>query len=51
MGFSPEAGEMLYLLLRLPGAASHALEQGSLGHRKFPWYEIELEPMPGEGSK
>jgi citrate synthase len=43
LGFSPEAGEMLYLLLRLPGAAAHALEQASFGRKRFPWYEIELE--------
>jgi citrate synthase len=43
LGFSPEAGEMLFLLLRLPGAAAHALEQAGLGHKQFPWYEIELE--------
>lgn len=44
LGFSPQAGEILYLLLRLPGAAAHALEQGGFGHKRFPWYEIELEP-------
>jgi citrate synthase len=43
LGFSPEAAEMLYLLLRLPGAAAHALEQGGFGHKRFPWYEIDLE--------
>ena len=43
LGLSPEAAEMLYLLLRLPGAAAHALEQGGFGHKRFPWYEIDLE--------
>jgi citrate synthase len=43
LGMSPEAGEMLFLLLRLPGAAAHALEQGRLGHKRFPFYELELE--------
>jgi citrate synthase len=43
LGMTPEAGEMLYLLLRLPGAAAHALEQARFGHRCFPWYEIDLE--------
>jgi citrate synthase len=33
-----EQGEMLYLLLRLPGAAVHALEQQSLGIRNFPFF-------------
>jgi citrate synthase len=40
----PEEGEMLFLLLRLPGAAAHALEQRRTGHKRFPFYEIELEP-------
>ncbi|MEP7049003.1 MAG: citryl-CoA lyase [Pseudomonadota bacterium] len=39
----PEEGEMLFLLLRLPGAAAHALEQRASGHKKFPFYELELE--------
>lgn len=30
--------EMLYLLLRLPGAAVHALEQETYGWRKFPFF-------------
>ena len=34
----PEQGEMLYLLLRLPGAAVHALEQEKLGWRKYPFF-------------
>jgi citrate synthase len=44
LGFSPDQAEMLHLLLRLPGAAVHALEQGQLGHKKFPFYEIEFAP-------
>ncbi len=43
LGFTPEQGEMLYLLLRLPGAAAHALEQRQLGHKKFPFFAIELQ--------
>lgn len=43
----PEEGEMLFLLLRLPGAAAHALEQGSRGHKRFPFYDIELEGAVG----
>jgi citrate synthase len=46
LDFLPQAGEMLYLLLRLPGAAAHALEQGDFGHKRFPWYEIDLEASP-----
>jgi len=43
LGFSPEQGEMLHLLLRLPGAAAHALEQRGYGHKKFPFFAVELE--------
>ncbi|MBI5890560.1 MAG: citryl-CoA lyase [Nitrosomonadales bacterium] len=46
LGFSPEQGEMLHLLLRLPGAAAHALEQRPLGYKKFPFGSIELESEP-----
>ncbi len=45
-GFAPPAGEMLYLLLRLPGAAAHALEQEPLGYRRFPFPPIVLEDDP-----
>jgi citrate synthase len=38
----PEQGEMLFLLLRLPGAAAHALEQRDGGHKHFPFYELEM---------
>ena len=44
--FSAEQAEVLYLILRLPGAAAHALEQMDLGHKKFPFYEIEFETKP-----
>jgi citrate synthase len=43
LGMLPEQGEMLFLLLRLPGAAAHALEQRRSGHKHFPFYELELE--------
>jgi citrate synthase len=46
LGFEPEEGEMLFLLLRLPGAAAHALEQRGC-HRRFPFYRIELEAQGG----
>jgi len=42
LGFDPAEGEALHLILRLPGAAAHALEQQARGHRKFPFFEIEL---------
>lgn len=38
LGFSPSEGEMLYLILRLPGAAVHSLEQAGYGFRHFPFY-------------
>lgn len=46
LGFTPDEGEMLYLLLRLPGAAAHALEQRRLGYKQFPFFSIELEQQP-----
>ncbi|MDT4330134.1 citryl-CoA lyase [Methylomonas sp. MED-D] len=48
LGFDPEQSEMLYLLLRLPGAAAHALEQRPLGYKKFPFGVVELETPPVE---
>lgn len=46
LGFSPEQGEMLHLLLRLPGAAAHALEQREVGHKNFPFFALELQNDP-----
>jgi citrate synthase len=46
LGFAPEQGEMIHLLLRLPGAAAHALEQRPLGYKKFPFGTVELESGP-----
>jgi citrate synthase len=43
LGCTPEQGEMLHLLLRLPGAAAHALEQRPLGYKQFPFGTVELE--------
>jgi len=45
LGFNDEQGEMLYLMLRLPGAAIHGLEQKQMGWRKFPFYVDGLEIM------
>ncbi|WP_334186411.1 citryl-CoA lyase [Noviherbaspirillum sp.] len=44
--FSPGEGEMLTLLLRLPGAAAHALEQGRQGFRNFPFFALDIENDP-----
>jgi citrate synthase len=45
---TPDQGEMLFLLLRLPGAAAHALEQQQVGWRHFPFFAdgLELEDDP-----
>ena len=48
LGFTPEEGEMLYLLLRLPGAAAHALEQSRYGYKQFPFYAVELSDDPAD---
>lgn len=52
LGFSAAEGEMLFLLLRLPGAAAHALEQQGYGFKRFPFYPVELvdggAPREGE---
>lgn len=47
LGCTPVQGEMLHLLLRLPGAAVHALEQKDYGYKNFPFFRIELENDPG----
>lgn len=46
MGFNARQGEMLFLLLRLPGAAAHALEQADYGFKHFPYPDIELLDDP-----
>lgn len=38
LGLNAAQGEMLCLLLRLPGAAVHALEQQEYGFRRFPFF-------------
>ncbi len=45
LGLRPEHGEMLYLLLRLPGAAVHALEQEETGYRNYPFHRDGVELM------
>jgi citrate synthase len=47
LGFTPEQAEMIHLLLRLPGAAAHALEQREVGYKNFPFFALELldDPM------
>jgi citrate synthase len=49
LGLTPIQGEMLFLLLRLPGAAVHALEQQENGWRRFPFFReaVHLADDPG----
>ena len=51
LGFDPEAGEMLFLLLRLPGAAAHALEQRAHSYRDFPFGAVELQDDPRDAER
>lgn len=47
LGLTPEQGEMVHLLLRLPGAAAHALEQRAHGYKTFPFGDIVVESAEG----
>lgn len=53
LGLTAEQGEMLFLLLRLPGAAVHALEQKQYGWRKYPFFAdgLILQDDPGPSQK
>ena len=51
LGFDPAAGEMLTLMLRLPGAAAHALEQQRQGFRQFPFFSLDLQNDPRHDMK
>lgn len=49
LGLSPDQGEALFLLLRLPGALAHGMEQSGHRHKQFPFFtldEIAMEPPP-----
>lgn len=46
LGFDSAQGEMLYLLLRLPGSAAHALEQSHHGFKRFPYPPMDLQDDP-----
>ncbi len=43
LGFEPSQAEMLFMLLRLPGAAAHALEQHETGWKDFPFFSDGLQ--------
>lgn len=49
LGFTPAQAEFIYLILRLPGAAAHALEQHEIGFRHFPFFQnaVHLTDDPG----
>ena len=51
LGLDEDQGSMMFLFLRLPGAAVHALEQKKMGWKKFPFYgpAIELEESADPG--
>ena len=52
LDFTSQQGEMLYLLLRLPGASVHALEQKSYGVQKYPFFinGLKITNDPGNNS-
>ena len=43
LDFTADQAEMMYLLMRLPGAAVHALEQKQLGWKKYPFFGAALK--------
>ncbi|HYW04959.1 MAG TPA: citryl-CoA lyase [Gammaproteobacteria bacterium] len=51
LGFDPAAGEMLYLLLRLPGAAAHALEQAGGTYRRYPFFHGQVHRAGQSGQQ
>ncbi len=51
LGFGPASGEMLVLMLRLPGAAAHALEQEEFGFRHFPFFGRALTLVDDPGPR
>jgi len=51
LDLNDEQAEMLFLLLRLPGAAVHSLEQKKLGWRKYPFFGDKLTLTNDPGTK
>ena len=51
LGFNDHQATMLYLILRLPGAAVHAIEQRGMGWKKFPFYAENIELTNDAGLK
>ncbi|TAN53260.1 MAG: citryl-CoA lyase [Methylococcaceae bacterium] len=50
LALDSDQAEMLYLWLRLPGAAVHALEQKGYGWRRFPFFADGLELVDDPGT-
>mgnify|MGYP002700428253 CR=1 FL=1 len=51
LDLSDEQAEILFLLLRLPGAAAHSLEQKKLGWRNYPFFGDGLTLTNDPGAK
>lgn len=51
LGFDEHQASMLFLILRLPGAAAHALEQRDVGWKKFPFFSDSIHLMNDPGDK
>ena len=51
LGLDAKQSEMLFLMLRLPGAAVHAMEQEPLGWRKFPFFGTNAKLTDDPGNK
>ncbi|WP_230970509.1 citrate synthase family protein [Nitrogeniibacter aestuarii] len=49
LGFSPEQAQAIHLLLRLPGALAHALEQSGKSYRDFPFFTLSEAPLAEPG--
>lgn len=46
LGFDEGQSEILYLILRLPGAAAHSVEQEKYGWNQYPFFGQVLKSMP-----
>jgi len=44
LGLSPDQAEALFLLLRLPGALAHGVEQSGHTHKQFPFFTLSEIP-------
>ena len=53
IGFDSEQAEIVYLFLRLPGAAAHSLEQRQHGWKKYPFFgaDLNITNDPGKNNE